>query len=297
MSDVVRVGLVLAVVAIMFLLIKRQGRFFAGGRRRGRPIRISNPPQIVPVTDLGKSASRAERSNGPLSDAVFFVTENTTIEPLHGKASTTVAGSVLTSGAEDHHPSPSGLFELHVYFSVHNWSDRVMSIHDIRAKLYHVSAGYTPLTIGYVSRFRVDLINDNSILKAGSVIKISHGSAAHIDLAFETGFYDDTGTTLAVFGLEVDLQLSGSTGVTKWRLPSDKVYVLQHTGPPYSNGSEPYVGSMDAAYITKCYEKERKKTYWMPDSAAAQTMDRAVIYECIGQMLAAHLADGFHEIA
>jgi len=291
MSVTLRFGIVLAIFVLALLLIKKAG--LLGSRGRGRPLDINDPPATVPTVNLGKSASGPARPANKSSRTVFFLTENTTIEPMLGGV--TAPKPVLTRG-EGHESPASGLFEMHVYFSVHNWSGRMVSIHDIRAKLYHVSAGYVPLAIGYVNRFRVDLAEDNSILKTGSVIRVSHGSAAHVDLAFETGFYGDTGTTLAVFGLEVDLQLSGDDGVSMWRLPSEKVYVLQHSGPPFSEGSEAHFGSMDAAYINSCYEREKSKTYLMPDTAAAQTMDRAVLYECIGRMLAIHSAAGFHEI-
>jgi|CZKN01.1.fsa_nt_gi hypothetical protein len=89
------------------------------------------------------------------------------------------------------------MFEIHTYFSLHNWSKSVMSVYDIQARLYHVSAGILPMTIGYVRRFRVDLCADNSIIKSGRVFSTEPGSAAYFDLTFDTGFYDDTGTTLA----------------------------------------------------------------------------------------------------
>lgn len=267
-----------------------------GLARRGRPLEINDPPVDVPQASFSKSKidilADAKNSSG---EGISFVTERITITPI---TQANVSGNicVISDGNESDQRSRSGLFEIHVFFSVHNWSHKIMNLYDVHARLYHVSAGYAPLTIGYVSRYRVDLSSDNSILSSGAVFRAEHGSSIYVELVFETGFYDDTGTTLAVFGLDVDFELSSPEGVSKWRIPSDKIYTVQHWGPPYGDGSRVHVQDMDAEYISAGYEREKHKFLPMPDSAAAQTLDYAVIYECLGKMFIQHRNKGLHSL-
>lgn len=267
-----------------------------GVARRGRPLKINDPPVEIPRKSFSKSKIDLLADSGNSNrEGVEFITERITIIPM-AQASSMGNSCVISDGDESDQRSRSGLFEIHVFFSVHNWSHKIMNLYDIHARLYHVSAGYAPARIGYVSRYRVELYSDNSILTSGKVFSAEHGSAVYIELVFETGFYDDTGTTLAVFGLDVDFELSSPEGVSKWRIPSDKIYTLQHWGPPYGHGSKVHVQDMNAEYISAGYEREKGKFHAMPDTAAAQTLDYAVWYECLGNVFTQHISKGLHRL-
>lgn len=192
--------------------------------------------------------------------------------------------------------SASGFFEIHVFFSLHNHAEAILSVYDMRARLYHVSAGYSPAMMGYEPRHRVDLCADNSILSSGKVYPVTPGAALFFDLAFETGFYGDSGSTIAVFGLEVDFELSSKTGVSKWRIPSDKVYVLRHVGPPYGEGEHAEIQEINEECAAAGYEREKSTWHDMPDTASAQTRDAAVIYDSIRRMIILHKAQGCRRV-
>lgn len=297
MTDLIRILVLLCIITAAVLLAKRLGVLLRPLGLRGRPLKIEEPPMIIGVTNLAQSRVDSGAADPhSRTQAVAFVTQKAIISPIPGRNSTT-GYTILSTGPDEGNGEASGLFEIHLYFSLHNWSRSQLSVYDMQARLYHVSAGYAPMSIFYTPRFKVDLCADNSIIGNGHVFTVEDGSAAYFDLAFETGFYDHTGTTLAVFGIDVDFELSSRDGVCKWRIPSDKIYTLRHWGPPHADGSKVYIEHFDGAYLARRYNEERHKVYFMPDTAAAQTMDMAVIYECLGRMFTAHSSRGLHKLS
>jgi hypothetical protein len=287
---------IIIVSIVTYLVLKKILRAFWSvlpGGTRGRPLEIMDPPTPVFKTTLGRSRIEPSEFKQINTGTVVFVTHNASIQHLSGPKNSDSHSTVLSDGGTEERRDTPTSYEIHIYFSLHNCTDAFLSIYDIHARLYHVSAGYTPLTIGYVSRYRVDLSQDNSILKAGRVYRAGPKGSLFFDLAFETYLYDDTGTTLAVFGIDLDYELLSGNKVIKYRIPSEKIYVLQHWGPPYHGGSNKvFITPMDDVYISNKYEKVKDKVYIMPDTAAAQTLDQAVKYECLKEMLHLHLDRG-----
>jgi hypothetical protein len=159
---------------------------------------------------------------------VIFITENIIGETIDCKPAPAADARLL--GETRSEPScviwGSAKWELRIHFAVHNGFESELSIYDVHAEVYHVSADrISPAMMVY--RPRIELIQDNSILTQRRVIAIPPHRMRPIELAFETSVYDARDTTI-VFGTFVDWHVVDGGSVVKRRTASDNIYVFEH---------------------------------------------------------------------
>ena len=146
-------------------------------------------------------------------------------------------GHQVISQSYDPHICPQkALFEIVVSFSLHNHTDETVRLYDTHARLYYSICRPKP-TARFdarleLPRHRIDLLSDNSIFGNGLVHPVSPGDALYIDLAMEASFYDNKeSVNVMAFGLEVDVEASADgRGVANYRIPSEKIYVMEYDG-------------------------------------------------------------------
>jgi hypothetical protein len=243
---------------------------------------------------LGKSNVKHQPAEVSFSGSnVLFHTiyGQSTITPIK-KAETSPEFNILSSSFIEKKCQQSDKYEIRINFSIQNSTPRTISILDIHAHLYAASAGYYPLAIGYINRYRIDLYEDNSIFKSGSSIEIEPNSVAYINLAFENSYYGDTGNSLLVFGLYVDFRSEYNGRIHNYRIPSDKIYVIQYFGPP-SFKRKVYIIPMDKAYIDSGYEKVKNEK---DTPSAFMIYSRAETYQKLEKIFEIHTKEGIVEI-
>jgi len=194
------------------------------------PIEISEPAIEVAKSHLGRSSVSAARPDSKSSSGTLIFSTDRVTASIIGDSPSPRSEAILL-GRPETEPSKgfgyTGLIELRTFFSIHNVSELPATVYDFHASVYHVSAyRLPPLNLQY--RPRIELTQDNSIIGQGKVYEIPSGRMQAFELVFETSLFD-TGPTAILFGLFADFKLQASATVTNWRLPSDRIYVLQHS--------------------------------------------------------------------
>jgi tetratricopeptide (TPR) repeat protein len=192
-----------------------------------------DPPIPVDGQDMGKSRAKglpAVEGQSRGADIAFGTFELN--DPLL-REKPTPGGSTLWSMGHPDEVAPSqavwgrGKWELTIGFTLHNLTVQTISLHDIRAHVYYVTGVEVPLAM-MIHRARIELAQDNSLFSTGRGFILRPGDPEQIHLVMETSLYD-TLTTTIVIGLFVDYQIVEQEKVVLHRLPSDKIYVFQHS--------------------------------------------------------------------
>jgi hypothetical protein len=194
---------------------------------------VLRPPIKAPTATLQlcRPSEKIRSSLSSQSPDILFVTHgvNTQYQPL---TDLPPFDSVIFALGDPTLPPTGnywkgGSWRLQVWITIHNLSNDVIVVFDIHTDVYHVSAcEQRPAMILYAPR--ITLTQDNSILSQGQQIMLASGEAQPIELLLETSLYD-TRDTAIVFGLFFDYQLRENGQVKKYRAPSDKIFVFEHT--------------------------------------------------------------------
>jgi hypothetical protein len=217
------VGIVIAAIIIMLLLAK----VFVSSS-----LDIITPPVVVsrPTSSETVSNDKELLVYDSMPQNIAFETESVDNMPLGVPKGTKPNASITSLGDSRTMAASSiywkgGVFDLDIFFYVHNLSDRPIKLKDIKAHIYHVSMfRLPPATIPYAPR--VEMAMDNTTDLQSIPNQVAPGKSQPIHLVLETSIFDTLFTTL-VFGLIVYYSKDES-GNSLCKLPSDRIYVFQH---------------------------------------------------------------------
>lgn len=214
---------------------------------------------LVKPVFLGKSAAEIRPSVQNDGREILFHTIGARMKLLPPKELPTEY-QVASAGYISSLCPQKALYEIVITFSLHNHTNETIRLYDMHTRLYHSKTYKKPyLSIGYIQRYRVDLLSDNSILENGIIFEIPPGAAAYIDLATEVSFYGESEATVLVFGLEADVEaaLKGQ-GFSGYRIPSEKIYAIHYMG---KNNDNTWIKEFDGAEIQTAIIKKKKPLY------------------------------------
>lgn len=217
------VGIIIAFIIIMLLFAK----LFVSSS-----LDIITPPVIVSQSTSSETVSKDEELfvYDRVPQNITFETDSVDIVPLGVPKGTKPRASITSLGDSRTTEASSiywkgGVFELDIFFYVHNLSDKPIKLKDIKAHIYHVSMfRLPPATIPYAPR--VEMAMDNTADLQSIPNQVAPGKSQPIHLILETSIFDTLFTTL-VFGLIVYYSKDES-GNSLYKLPSDRIYVFQH---------------------------------------------------------------------
>jgi hypothetical protein len=214
---------------------------------------INSPNQIEGVS-LSKSQANVSASKKNLSEGkITFLTEKLSVFPIDKLSNVAAVPFVSKKLSEGEHIEKD-FYEIHLFYSLHNWSEHEFKCYDMHVQVYHsTTGGQTMLEIGSYTppeRFRIDLCADNSILSNGKVYEVAHSKACYFELVFEFGFYDfrNIPGVQIIFGIDVDIEVVNDGHVKKYCVPSDCLYLIGYYSPRDSDedGIYPeFLGSID----------------------------------------------------